>query len=183
MANKHFMIVNVQNDEKVITAIIERQNTLVEKGFSKIIGLRDMYSERYCIKYNGLVSIDGIKNIQDTTNEIIRKQPFKDNIKIFYSIMEFEAWFLSMPEIFIKLSNNLTKERISEVLNMNIFDESLEYKILKPANVIGKIFNILGEDYKKSEEQIERIVSVIDEEDIKHAMSKSISFNNFYKEL
>ncbi len=43
----HFLIVNVANDGKVITAIKEREAALLKRGYDVIIGLRDVYSEAY----------------------------------------------------------------------------------------------------------------------------------------
>jgi hypothetical protein len=46
-AQIHFLLVNVGNDERALSAIAEREDNLVNKGYDKIIGLRDMYSEAY----------------------------------------------------------------------------------------------------------------------------------------
>ncbi len=46
-AKVHFMIVNVGNDEKVLSAIAERETRLVKQGYDEIIGIRDMYSREY----------------------------------------------------------------------------------------------------------------------------------------
>lgn len=42
-----FLIINVGNDETVLSAIKDRENDLINKGYEKIIALRDMYSENY----------------------------------------------------------------------------------------------------------------------------------------
>lgn len=42
-----FLIINVGNDETVLGAIKDRENDLINKGYEKIIALRDMYSENY----------------------------------------------------------------------------------------------------------------------------------------
>lgn len=47
LASYHFQIINVGNDKSVLSAIFKRKKYLVENNFSKIIGLRDMYSKEY----------------------------------------------------------------------------------------------------------------------------------------
>jgi len=46
-AEYYFQIINVGNDASVLTRMLRRQRQLFKSGFSKIIGLRDMYSREY----------------------------------------------------------------------------------------------------------------------------------------
>ena len=45
----YFQILNIGNDQKVISSILKREKYLFSKehGFHKIVGLRDMYSKEY----------------------------------------------------------------------------------------------------------------------------------------
>ena len=43
-AEYEFYIYMVQNDVKVLSAMKEKESILYKQGFSKVIGLRDMYS-------------------------------------------------------------------------------------------------------------------------------------------
>ena len=51
-AEIHFLIVNVGQDEKVLSILKEREANLIRKGFDRIVGLRDMYSEEYSKRSN-----------------------------------------------------------------------------------------------------------------------------------
>ena len=43
----HFLIIDAHGDKGVLSAIREREKKLIDSGFAKIIGLRDMYCRAY----------------------------------------------------------------------------------------------------------------------------------------
>jgi hypothetical protein len=91
-----FTIVNVGNDEKVLTEIAEREKGLVNKGYCRILAVRDMY----CAAYHKLAHnidptvIDRFVNLHEAT--ISDRMVHSDLISIFFAIMELEAWLLGM---------------------------------------------------------------------------------------
>jgi hypothetical protein len=175
----HFMVVNVQGDTKVLSAIKERERKLFIDGFDEIIGLRDMYSEEY-EKLSNIVSDDLNKKFIDGSNLQIQKLSEPDKVKLFFSVMEIEAWFLSMYEIFGKL-----KKGISDVETLNIIGGDLDHveRIFHPSNKLIQIFDRLEDSYKKRESDIEKIVSVIEEENILKATERNHSFKCFYHKI
>ncbi len=46
-ANKFFLIVNCGIDVAILPSILSQEKFLFNKGYTKIIGLRDMYSKNY----------------------------------------------------------------------------------------------------------------------------------------
>lgn len=65
-AQNYYMIVNVGNDNSVLSKIFARASGLYEKGFTKIIGLRDVYGDVYK-KFN-----KGARNINFKLIAILR---------------------------------------------------------------------------------------------------------------
>jgi hypothetical protein len=92
-----------------------------------------------------------------------------DKIKIFFSIMEIEVWFLSMSNMFYrKLGDSF------------VFNDSIE-NVFHPASKLTGKLKLFDLKYDKRESDIESLVSNI--EDIDECKEKSQSFKFFYDEL
>lgn len=180
----YFLIVNVANDSKVITAIKEREQNLHNKGYDLIIGLRDMYSEAY--RKLSTVIDEKVTSafIQEHKSSI---QTMSNSEKIFFcfAIMEFEAWFLSMYNLFAKIHPTLTINFIEENLGFNLKIISPEKEFFHPTVELEKIFRLVGEKYDKSINQIESISTKVDDIDINHALEdgRCHSFSLFWRKL
>ena len=114
----HYQIINVGTDERVLSAIVDRQEKLIEQGH-EIVGLRDMYSESYRKKSN---QIDAKTNdfFRETFNEIVNRLSGAEHVRFFFAIMELEAWLLGMHEIFQRIDPSLTPENIEKMLGFNL---------------------------------------------------------------
>lgn len=182
-ADKHFLIVNCQSDDNVLSAIKEREQSLLKQDYSKIIGLRDIYNPSYRKIYDGKVSIEGNKKIMSDCNSFIQKFNYPDKIKFFFSIMEFEAWFLAMPNIFTKFSKTITLEKITSILGKNPESGSVENEILHPSVKVAEILSLCGIKYDKKNDDICSFMAKIDLLDIKEGTKRSVSLKKFYAEL
>ena len=183
-ANLHFLIINVQGDGNVVSAIKEREKKLIDDGYDRIIGLRDMYSEEYDKHSGGCIKPEITKKFIDGHNIIVSQMSSPKKIYICFSIMEIEAWFLSINNIFERIHSSLTIEFINQNLNIDISKINPE-EIFHPANIIKNIYQLCGMKYDKSENDIENIVSKISIEDILDSLDKvkCSSFNSFFELL
>jgi len=98
----YYLLVNVGNDSSVITAIKDREQYLFDKGYTAIVGLRDMYSEAY-LAFSHAIDNSVIARFFDEHNRIIQSMSRPSEIHFVFSIMEIEAWILSMFSLFAKL--------------------------------------------------------------------------------
>jgi hypothetical protein len=55
--NNHFRIIDVGGDGSVLSNILNREVFLRELGYTKILGLKDMYSAKYKERCNGVHNI------------------------------------------------------------------------------------------------------------------------------
>ncbi len=180
----HFLIVNVGNDEKVASAISERQGNLISKGYDKIIGLRDMFSEAYRKRSN---------HIDDTVTEsfiqahqrTIQQMSNSDKIHINFAIMELESWFLSMYNLFERIHPNLLCSYIESELGFDLETINPETEFFHPAKKLGEILGLVGKKYGKSADQMESISSQITATDINDAFEngRSMSFATFISQI
>lgn len=151
-----FLIIKVGNDEQVLAAIKERANKLGKEGYNIILGLRDMYSESYKKQSSNKVDPNTTKKFIEGAKKTIEDMGLAQlQIDIFFSIMEIEAWFLAMWEIFEKINSTHTRSYIENKLGINL--SNLE-GYFQPSKEIKKIIT----DYKKKEGQIKKIVSQVD---------------------
>lgn len=177
-AEYHFQIINVGNDQSVLTRILRRENFMRESGFSRIIGLRDMYSKQY----RDEVKTHSInENINKKFIEGHRKQLRSKDTFFVFAIMEVEAWLLGLRRSFEKMDERLTVEYIEQNLGFNLDTTDPETFFFHPANEVNSIFGLIEKSYNKSKSDINAIASYIDETDYEELISstKCASFKEF----
>lgn len=180
-----FRIINVQNDGRVLSAIRDREKSLFEHGYEKIIGLRDMYCEFYDKKTHGRISELISKQIIDANINEVNKMSNPNKISMFYSIMELEAWFLSMYSIFPKIDDFLSIEYIEKKLGYNLRDIDPQKEFYRPSIILSEIFKLRGLKYDKSVNSIEKIMAKMNNDDFEIALAdgRCRSFSDFYNEI
>jgi len=184
-AETYFLIVNIGNDETVLTAVKDRERQLIQAGYEKIIALRDMYSEEYSKRSAGVIDANVTKGFIDQTNITISKMNNSDKIKMCFAIMELEAWFLGMYNIFKRVKPELNVAYIEEKLGFNLAVIDPQAKFFKPADDVDKIFSLVGLRYQKKEHLAESLCSKMDKNDFSNALEngRCVSFKDFYDEL
>lgn len=177
-AEYYFQIINVGNDKSVLTRILRREKYMMESGFSRIIGLRDMYSQQYReeVKSHQINENINKKFIDGHRNQIKSK-----DIYFIFAIMEVEAWLLGLPRSFERMDERLTVEYIEQNLGFNLETTDPETYFFHPANEVNSIFGLIGESYNKSKSDINAIASYLDESDFEELISskKCASFREF----
>lgn len=184
-AEIHFFILNVTNDERLLSAVNDREKRFIQKGYEKIIALRDMHSQKYSKRSGGVID-EGITRIFiENANMTIKNMSNPSRIKMHFAIMELEAWFLGMYNMFERLNPALSIDYIEGELgfNLSVIDPQTEF--FKPADIVGNILQLIDWQYKKSEHDIESICSQINTNDLCDAFKngRCSSFRDFYEEM
>ncbi|TET43382.1 MAG: DUF4276 family protein [Dehalococcoidia bacterium] len=185
-AEIHFLILNVHGDEGVLSSIKEREKKMVEgSGYDRIIGLRDMYCYEYVKRSPGVIN-DEISNlIIHRQNQIVRDMKHSDRIKLFFAIMEIEAWFLGMYNLFKKIDSVLTVEHIKQKLGIDLTTTDPQKQFYKPSDQVNDIFQLCGCEYKKKRDEIESICSNMDYSDFDTTRenNRCSCFDDFRQEI
>ncbi len=183
-AEVHFQIINVGNDNRVLAAIKAKGNKLISKGYSKIIGLRDMYSEAYKKKSSSIDSIL-IQNFITSSNQVIAGMNHPEKISFHFAIMELETWWLGMYNLFLKINPILTVKFIQKYNGYNLSTIDPQKSFFHPAVELNKIFSLVGMEYKKSKDEVESITTKIESSDIEDAIrnNRCQSFSSFFMAL
>lgn len=177
-ANYYFQIINVGNDTSVITRMIHRQQRLLNSGFSKIIGLRDMYSRDYR-RYSIGSKIDPELNKKFISAH--RKQITEDNVCFVFAIMEIEAWILGFRCIYETLGEDFTRDYIKNQLGFDLITDDPETEFYHPAEQLAALLNLASKKYAKRKSDVNSLVSSINKADYIEllASKKCDSFREF----
>jgi hypothetical protein len=181
----YFLIVDCGNDGKVLSVIRDREESLVAKGFEKIIGIRDMYSAEYDKRSPGVIDDSVITAFITNWNLTISKMTHADKISFHAAIMEVEAWLLGMHGLFQRVDPLLSSDFIENKLGFNLKAINPEKKFYKPSGAVAGIMQLCGKRYRKKKGDCEGIASKIELEDFVDATenSRCKSLGRFYLDM
>lgn len=184
-SENYFMLVNVGNDNSVLSNICSRLEFLLRQGYQLVIGLRDMYSKQY-IKDAGGHVIDETVNQKhkEAVKEVLDSTLHGESVDFHFAIMEVEAWLLGMHDYLLYVDNSLTVNRIKDSTGVNL-EEDPERTIVHPAAELGKIYGLVGKKYDKHLSDISSIMSLLTNEDFSKliASGKCNTFKSFAESL
>ena len=181
----HFQIINVGNDNAVLSRILRREKQMWTAGYERIIGLRDMYSQAYR-DFSSNIDHKINQRFIDGSNQTIKsKSQCPEKIVMCFAIMEIEAWFLGMYQIFERIDKCLTIEYIKTQTGIDLKNVNPETEFFHPANQIEEIYKIAGLIYDKRKGDIETIANFLTQEDYNNLLNsgKCDSFQQFYRAL
>jgi hypothetical protein len=164
------MIVDVKGDGTVVSAIRERGRNLIEQGYDFIIGVRDLYCAEYKNRSPGRINDEISMKFIEGNIDVLRERLDIEKITLIFSIMEIEAWFLGMYNLFYKINNELTIDNIIMKLNLDLRKLDPQKEFYRPSKEIDKVFNLVGMDYSKSLDFIEKLTSYMEKDDFINAI-------------
>lgn len=146
----YILIYDCGGDNAIRSYIQEQRNSLLNAGYLKIIGVRDVFPNFNRSEINKLRYGLYFKLPQ-------RLLP----TKFILSIMEIEAWFLAEEKHFQNIDSKLTNDFIK---NNYLFEPSKYDTELRdePASDLHNIYRLAGKSYKKEKVQIERTINSLD---------------------
>jgi hypothetical protein len=176
----YFQVINVGNDNAVLTRLLKREQHLWNTGFHKIVGLRDMYSKNYreSVQNSAISEEINLKYIHGAGKTIAETAKQAENIHFHFAIMEAEAWILGLKNCFKHLDPNLDTTAIAEKLGFNLDEIDPEKYFFHPAAIVQKIYDLAGKNYNKSKGDINAIMSHIHKDDFAD-LSKSGKCRSF----
>ena len=156
----YFLIVDVGNDEKVLSAIRERESHLLAKGYAKVIGLRDMYSEAYEKRSGGRIRDEVTAEFIRGSRETIEAMTEPDRVCVHFAIMEIEAWLLLMHNIFQRMHESLSCEHIRRKAGYDLASLDPETSFYRPSQKLKEVLALVGVPYRKSKKDLERTAAI-----------------------
>lgn len=181
----HFEIVNVQGDEMVLSAIADAQEGLAKRGYERIIGLRDMYSSAYEKRSPGAIDDNVSREFIHRSKSAINSMTHGSMVRVYFAIMEIEAWFLAMYNLFQELNPVLSVDHIKHELGFDLRTIDPQKAFFKPSDQLQRIFALVGCRYAKKKGDIESIARRMSLEhfDCAKENGRCRCFDDFYQEI
>ncbi len=180
-APNYFLIYDSCTDTSVASDIRERFQSHKDQGFDKVVGLRDVYSERYIDLYGRHLDqqniVEFIKDIQEPLAEL-------DNtgfIRVRFAVMETETWMLALSDVFQKIDNSLDAAGLWNNVGIDVNDDP-QTVYFHPFAKLEEIFKSIGKSYSKHWREIKEIVFKLKwkDFDVLYNSGKCQSFRDFY---
>ena len=179
-----YEIIIVGNDNSVLSKMLTRAEELGNSGFSSIIGLRDMFCDKYHQASSHGREVSTFLNAKfiSAAQKVISQSQLsnKQDIHLYFAIMEIEAWLLGMNRLPMVIDSSLTATSIIESLGIDLSQDP-EMSIYHPAVVLNSIYNLNGKTYGKHTDDAEGVISQLLREDFEQLYSsgKCQSFQQF----
>lgn len=177
-----YQIVNVNNDNLVVSKLKEDIPRLVEQGFEVILGLRDVYGDLYKNFVKEQVIDRGvIAEMHAAQSEQIANDTV--TTRMHFAIMEYEAWMLALIENFV-VSHGSSIDAIEQQLSLDLHSD-IEDTVFHPYNWVQKIYKLMNESYHKHESDQMSFLSTLqcsDYEALRHS-GRCASFGKFLDSL
>ena len=189
MGDKHserfYTIVNVGCDTRALSKALENASEHRNRGYNKVIVLRDMYSEDYK-KFQHDRKVDQLLNTRFIQGALqaINQRGFENYVHCHFAIMEIEAWLLGMGWYLSKHDPLLTQDYILSELEFDL-DKDPESIEFHPAGRLKGIYGLAGKNYDKHAHEVNAIMSHIEKRDFEFLLEleKCESFKNFITTL
>lgn len=168
----YVLIYDCGGETNVKGYLIMQRKKLVEKGYTCILGLRDVYPN---------FTQEDVPKLQRGLNHMV---PQKGALtKIHLAVMETEAWFLGEYTHFRKVSEQLSPEFIEKHLGFNPKTENMEERE-SPALDLKRVYKLVDHDYTKKRNKLNSIVGKLDFNFFTHRLSdKMTSLGAFVQQL
>lgn len=174
-ADKYFQIINVGNDNAVLQRLLDQEKYLFKNGFSKIIGLRDMY----CLGYRKVTQDQGIREainqkfIQTHQEQIKHLASNPQNINFHFAVMEIESWLWGLKNVFQKIDQRFTKDYILKHTGFDIEADDPETTLFHPSKKLTELFLSSKKSYNKSKGDVSSLESHIEKVDYQNLLSSN----------
>jgi len=133
----YIQIFDCGGDEQVKTRILEEHEGLTNKGYIKLIGIRDVRPQ---FTQNDIPRLEKGLRYQIKT----KFAP----VSFILSVLEIEAWFLSEHTHFPKIDPSITASSIKAQLGFDPVNDDMSQR-LSPSTDIHDCYQIGGKSYKK----------------------------------
>jgi len=143
------LIANCHNDERVKSAVLEHRPSLISRGYSMIIGLRDLFP-------SPMADLEKVKS-----RLRCRIPTAGARTEIVLAVTEVEAWFLQDHTHFARIHLGLDVNSFKTQFGFDPQQDCAE-TIPNPAQTLHSIYSSVGLAYKKKKNHVNRTADAID---------------------
>ena len=168
----YVLIYDCGGETNVKGYLMMQRQSLVDKGYSCILGLRDVYPN---------FTHADIPKLKKGLNYQVPQKGAMTHIHL--AVMETEAWFLGEYTHLMKVSQRLRPEFIEKHLGFNPKRENMEEREC-PSDDLRRVYRLADHDYTKKRNRLNSVVSKLDFNFFTHRLSnKMTSLGAFVRTL
>jgi len=139
-------------DNRVKSEVMENIVNLRERGYEKIVGLRDLYP----IPADDLEKLE--RGLRYLPPHLKNSAPYYD---IIVAVHEIEAWIMAETHHFRRIDKRLTAKFIRDRLGFDPYSVNPESRV-HPAKDLDNIYKLVGKSYTKRYNATVRVVNKLD---------------------
>ena len=172
----YILLVDSSNDGRVLTDIRESYKGLCKQGYSKIIGLRDVYPNAY-------------KDFRKLRRMVRQLMPEGKIVPVVcFAVLEVETWFIAEYTHFKRIHPRLTRRFIKKEIGFDPGDPNIEENLspkldeleLSPAGYLHRIYKLVGRSYSKKKLQVQNIIKAMDFKEVINEVPKRTRALGFF---
>ena len=183
-SENYYQIVNVNNDNLVVSKLKKDIPGLISNGYNVLIGLKDVFGKAYEQMMDGEPRVDraAIEEMHKAQFGAIGA-PEGSDCRLHYAIMEYETWMLALIERYVT-SHGKDLVAVCSELGIDIAQD-FEQTVYHPYPLVKKIFQACGEDYSKHGSESFSFLSMLTVEDYEglRNLGRCASFSKFLDSL
>jgi len=152
----YVLIVDSSGDATVVSDICDQYESLCSQGYSRIVGLRDVYPK----PRTDLQRLE--HGIQVALTYRIPRPILP--VEVVLAVMEIEAWFIAEHRHFAKIAPSITHDRLRRKLGFHPSSAPIDKveEIGHPSKKLDEIYQLGGKRYRKRRREIRRTVNALD---------------------
>ncbi len=183
-STNYYQIVNVNNDNYVISKMNKDIPGLLANGFDIILGLKDVYGDAYKRLLNNQRVIDRTRIEHMYAVQVNSINNRNSDCRLHFAIMEYESWMLALIDNYVVYKGQ-DIANICQQIGVELTMCDPENDIYHPFPRVKEIFQACGEDYHKREDELLSFLSTLttdDYEKLRHS-GRCASFSKFLDSL
>jgi len=176
----YILLVDSSNDGRVLSDIRDEYDSLTQKGYDKIIGLRDIYPYRH----------KDFRKLKKVVRQLLPKGEVKS--AVCFAVLEIETWFIAEYTHFKKIHPRLTPEFIFKQTGIDPRSLLLETELIpekdellnSPAKDLNRIYKLVKRAYNKKKQQVKTLIKILNFDIMTNELPKHMqSLAYFLREL
>lgn len=183
-SDNYYQIVNVNNDNLVISKLNKDMSGLLANGYDVILGLKDVYGDAYkhLTNHERVIDRERIEQMYAVQANSINTQ--NSDCRLHFAVMEYETWMLALIENYVTNKGQNFLE-ICQRIGVDLATSNLENGIYHPFPRVREVFQACGEDYHKHGGESYSFLSTLtvdNYESLRHS-GRCASFSKFLDSL
>lgn len=177
----YFLIYDSCSDGSVSSDMLDHFENHKKNGFDKVVGLRDVYSERYTELFEQSMLEEDIRAFIEDMSAVIRAQDPNGYMQLRFAIMETEAWLLAMCDVFGRIDSKLDAVWLLDKVGISVSNNP-ETSFFHPFKKLKEIYTSISRSYDKHWPEIKEIIFKLTWNDFDnlYRSEKCNSFKEFY---